>query len=284
MPMMRSSWVCVLLCGATVLGGCTTLTLTDASVSGPSASPLPRVSAEVRRGDLVLRPSASRGEQTVVAGEIGDGAEGERARLSWTVPRNQLGGTLDLVFARNAALVLGATYAHDADQDAWGGSLGLALFEPRGEVLGWRLDLTYALQEMTASAVYTAEPFFDGPAEVRELASTEALHDASIMLTLDTHLDSPVNLVLSGGLGTKKLFGFDGLPANETSGDLDFSTRYGFWSPGVLVDLGGGHRVLAGLRSVHPHDIDGGSRAIRQVFAQFELRLGRPRGGDDPGR
>jgi hypothetical protein len=262
----------LVLAAPLLLAGCSTYTLNDARVQGPADAPLPRVADTVERGDVVIRPWFVFGDAETVRGEIGDRDDGT-AQLEWMVPRHQAGATLDLCLSTRMALVLGVQYAQDDFDDYRGGSLGLALFEGDVGAVGWRLDVGAAWQEMAYSLDVVIDPPGSDPS-TETLTDKTALLNTSAMLTLNSRRDGPVNVFLNGGFGTKTYFDYNQVDVSASSSRLDFSGRYAFWSPGVVVELDPRARVSLGARFVHPGEIRGDVGTFGQGFVQFDLSLG----------
>lgn len=85
----------LLAAAPSLLCGCAAYTLSDASVTGPADAPLPRVSDDVTRGTVVVRPYFVVGRAEHVQGEIGERDDDPPADFDWTVPEHMMGGTLD---------------------------------------------------------------------------------------------------------------------------------------------------------------------------------------------
>ena len=171
------------------------------------------------------------------------------------------------------ALNLGLRWAQDDADDYLGGSLGLALFNAEGPRVVWRLDAVAAWQEMAYALDMIVDPAGEDPAP-RTFHEKAALLNTTLMATIASQLDGPLNVFLNGGFGNKSYFDFDEAVGSAESTSLEFSGGYTFWGPGLSLDLDRNARALAGLRFQHPGEIEGDVDALKQVYLELELGFG----------
>jgi hypothetical protein len=293
--MKKAIWC---ISASALLSGCGTVIqqvdVQNAKVSGPMNHPPVYVTMDSARGLVRFSPRFSLNRNRRLTGSIEAESSSDPAKigsLQWRLPGFTIGLGTDLGLGRSGCLSLGGDYGNAEGHDAWNVYAGLGIRDASSD-LGFRLEAGVFLRSLRHDARTIVITTYDF-AFLGSSTSRIAYHDCGddrafdfyTQMTLNTKdRKSPVNLFVCTGLTRQTLFKYRPsttavtwavFPVSGTENGTDVTCRVVLFSltPGLVFDLGGHYKALAGWRMTWPWGGHLDPKPVVSPFMQLDFVL-----------
>lgn len=276
-------------------------TLNEVSLSGPAAETPLYVTIDPQPGTVQLIPRVAfdihkRFEGSILPSPQVIGlpstttrSSGGSNNLTWVLPRSEYGLDLRYTASEHLDFVMGGTFA-STDGDQFGNlRLGVGVFNVHNNA-AIRFDVGVQFNSVryrSRSTVTTEVDYLWGKSTyVSNFDDTgsEQTFGALMGLTFNTaHRESPVNGFLHVGVAWQPLLNYRPMVADSIlgggdnhapAGNINSTSAVLSFAAGLALEMGGGNRLLTGVRALNPLGIDGlDPSPLWQPFVQLVFNL-----------